>query len=35
MTEAVNTGDPPKGAYVFRIYLADGSPNSVRALANL
>jgi circadian clock protein KaiB len=22
-------------AYVFRIYLADGAPNSVRALANL
>ncbi|MEI9892993.1 MAG: circadian clock KaiB family protein [Chthoniobacter sp.] len=27
--------DPPKGAYVFRLYLADGAPNSVRALANL
>jgi circadian clock protein KaiB len=23
------------GAYVFRIYIADGAPNSVRALANL
>lgn len=25
----------PRGAYVFRIYIADGAPNSVRALANL
>lgn len=25
----------PKGAYVFRLYLAGGAPNSVRALANL
>lgn len=24
-----------KGAYVFRLYIAGGSPNSVRALANL
>lgn len=24
-----------KGAYVFRIYIAGGGPNSVRALANL
>jgi circadian clock protein KaiB len=24
-----------KGAYVFRLYVAGGSPNSVRALANL
>jgi hypothetical protein len=24
-----------QGAYVFRIYIADGTPNSVRALANL
>jgi circadian clock protein KaiB len=28
-------GDPPKGAYLFRIYHAAGAPNSVRALANL
>ena len=28
-------GDHPKGAYVFRLYLAGGAPNSVRALANL
>jgi circadian clock protein KaiB len=27
--------DPPKGAYEFRLYLAGGAPNSVRALANL
>jgi len=26
---------PLKGAYVFRIYLVGGAPNSVRALANL
>ncbi len=26
---------PPPGAYFFRIYLAGGAPNSVRALANL
>jgi circadian clock protein KaiB len=25
----------PKAAYVFRLYLANGAPNSVRALANL
>ena len=25
----------PVGAYVFRLYIADGAPNSVRALANL
>ena len=25
----------PNGAYVFRLYLAGGAPNSVRALANL
>ena len=24
-----------KGAYVFRLYIAGGAPNSVRALANL
>ena len=28
-------GDHPKGAYVFRLYIAGGAPNSVRALANL
>ena len=27
--------DHPNGAYVFKIYLAGGAPNSVRALANL
>ncbi len=27
--------EQPLGAYLFRIYLAGGSPNSVRALANL
>jgi circadian clock protein KaiB len=31
----VNAAAHPNGAYVFRLYLADGSPNSVRALANL
>lgn len=25
----------PKGAYVFRLYLAGGAPSSVRAFANL
>ena len=28
-------GTHPNGAYVFRLYLAGGAPNSVRALANL
>jgi circadian clock protein KaiB len=28
-------GKHPKGAYVFRLFLASGAPNSVRALANL
>ena len=32
MSEALNA---PQGAYVFRLYLAGGAPNSVRALANL
>ncbi len=27
--------EPLKGGYVFRIYLASGAPNSVRALSNL
>ena len=35
MNEAVNGRDHPNGAYVFRLYLAGGAPNSVRALANL
>ncbi|MEP6668575.1 MAG: circadian clock KaiB family protein [Chthoniobacter sp.] len=35
MNEPVPNADLPKGAYVFRLYLADGAPNSVRALANL
>ena len=35
MNETLNGGDHPKGAYVFRLYLAGGAPNSVRALANL
>jgi circadian clock protein KaiB len=29
------TTDEPKAAYVFRLYLAGGAPNSVRAFANL
>ena len=35
MKDALNVGDNPKGAYVFRLYLAGSAPNSVRALANL
>jgi circadian clock protein KaiB len=35
MTEAFPTVSHPNGAYVFRLYLAGGAPNSVRALANL
>ncbi len=35
MNETFHTGDHPNGAYVFRLYLAGGAPNSVRALANL
>jgi len=31
----VSAPEQPLGAYLFRIYLAGGSPNSVRALANL
>ena len=27
--------DHPNGAHVFRLYVAGGAPNSVRALANL
>lgn len=29
------SGHSPNGAYVFRLYIAAGAPNSVRALANL
>ena len=35
MNDASNGADHPNGAYVFRLYLAGGAPNSVRALANL
>ena len=35
MSETLNDGDQPKGAYHFRLYLAGGAPNSVRAFANL
>lgn len=35
MNNAFNAGEHPNGAYVFRLYLAGGAPNSVRALANL
>ncbi len=35
MSETLDAGDHPKGAYVFRLYLAGGAPNSVRAFANL
>jgi circadian clock protein KaiB len=28
-------GSHPNAAYLFRLYIADGAPNSVRALANL
>src|SRR5580700_10340436 len=35
MSDAHNGGDEPKGAYVFRLYLAGGAPHSVRAFANL
>jgi circadian clock protein KaiB len=30
-----NLDGKPKAAYVFRLYLAGGAPNSVRAFANL
>jgi circadian clock protein KaiB len=29
------SGNSSNGAYVFRLYIAHGAPNSVRALANL
>jgi len=32
---ANGSSDSPNGAYRFRIYVAGGAPNSVRALANL
>jgi circadian clock protein KaiB len=35
MSESFNEGDHSNGAYVFRLYIAGGAPNSVRALANL
>ena len=35
MNEANDTASSPNGAYAFRLYLAGGAPNSVRALANL
>ncbi len=35
MNDILETGDQPKAAYVFRLYLAGGAPNSVRAFANL
>ena len=35
MIDTPQSGDDPKAAYVFRLYLAGGAPNSVRAFANL
>jgi circadian clock protein KaiB len=35
MSDETNGDGEPKGAYVFRLYLAGGAPNSVRAFANL
>ena len=35
MNDANHEGDHPKGAYVFRLFIAGGAPNSVRASANL
>ena len=35
MSETYRAGAHSNGAYVFRLYLAGGAPNSVRALANL
>ena len=35
MKESTPAGQHLNGAYVFRLYLAGGAPNSVRALANL
>lgn len=35
MSDDLPPSGQPQGAYLFRIYLAGGAPNSVRALANL
>ena len=35
MKETTPAGPPLNGAHVFRLYIAGGAPNSVRALANL
>jgi circadian clock protein KaiB len=35
VSDLPNAGDDSKAAYVFRLYLAGGAPNSVRAFANL
>jgi circadian clock protein KaiB len=35
VSATINSGGLLNGAYVFRLYIAGGSPNSVRALANL
>lgn len=34
-TPSAHSPTADKGAYVFRLYLCGGAPNSVRALANL
>jgi circadian clock protein KaiB len=35
MKETTSLHDHRNGAHIFRLYLAGGAPNSVRALANL
>jgi len=35
VSEVVPAGDRESAGYVFRLYIAGGAPNSVRALANL
>ena len=35
MSGGLDESNQAKGAYVFRLYLAGGAPNSVRAFANL
>ena len=35
MNATFHAADHPNGAYAFRLYIAGGAPNSVRALANL
>ena len=35
VSEDINPADHANAAYVFRLYVAGGAPNSVRALANL